>query len=94
MGPFDAAGFTPVSTQSLIVMGRVVRVRSRHNGGWRVRLSDTGGGLAAAEIGPLTDLPLPRRGARILICGRISYDAVHGWYAVDPVEGWREAREV
>ena len=81
------------SAHSLVVTGRVARVRSRRDGGWRVRLTETGGALAAAEIHPSTRLPLPRRGARILIRGPIGYDAVHDWYTVDPVEGWHEAHE-
>lgn len=78
----------------LTVSGRVVRVRLRQDGGWRVRLSETGGALAAAEIPPLRSFSLPRPGTRISIRGRICYDPVHGWYAVDPVEAWYEAREL
>jgi hypothetical protein len=68
-------------------------VRVRHDGGWRVRLSETGGGLMAAEIPPTSPFRLPGRGARILIRGRICYDPVHRWYTVDPVEAWHEIRE-
>ena len=93
MGRSDPAGFAQFCTHGLTVTGRVVRVRSRRDGGWRVRLTETGGALAAAEIHPSKLLPLPRRGARILIRGRISYNAVHSWYAVDPVEAWHEAHE-
>lgn len=71
------------------VSGRVVRVR-RHAGGWRVRLADTGGTLAAAEISPSSRLALPRVGTRILIHGRLRYDDQHGWHAVDPVDAWFE----
>jgi hypothetical protein len=74
------------------VFGRVVRVRTRGDGGWRVRLADTGGALAAAEIWPSNPLPLPPRGARILICGRIRYNPDHAWYAIDPVDSWRDVR--
>jgi hypothetical protein len=69
------------------VYGRVMRVRAR-DGGWRVRLADTGGALGAAEIRPSNLLPPPRRGTRILVRGRICYDATHGWYAIDPVDAW------
>jgi len=69
-------------------------VRLRQDGGWRVRLSETGGALAAAEIPPSRYLSLPRPGARISIRGRIRYNPIHEWYAVDPVEAWYEAREV
>jgi hypothetical protein len=55
-----------------------------------VRLMETGGALAAAEIRPSNPLPIPPRGARILIRGRICYNPVHGWYAVDPVESWHD----
>ena len=72
------------------VVGRVVRVRSRRDGGWRLRLAETGGALAAAEIRPSNPLPLPAVGTRILVCGRLCYDEEHGWYAVDPVEIWRQ----
>lgn len=75
------------------VVGRVARVRSRQDGGWRVRLTDTGGALAAAEIRPPNLLPLPRRGARIRIRGRICYNHDHNWYAIDPVDAWDEASE-
>ncbi len=75
----------------VIVTGRVVRVRRRRGGGWRVRLTETGGALSAAEIRPPYLLPLPRRGRRILIRGRVRYDPVHGWYAVDPVDSWLDA---
>src|SRR5215471_12758466 len=34
----------------ITVSGLVVRVRTRRDGGWRVRLTDTGGALAAGEI--------------------------------------------
>jgi hypothetical protein len=73
------------------VVGRVVRVRLRRDGGWRVRLADTGGALAAAEIRTAHLLSPPRRGTRIVIRGGISYNPDHGWYAVDPVEAWLEA---
>jgi len=72
------------------VAGRVVRVRSCRSGGWRIRLTDTGGALAAAQIRPSNPLPLPRVGARILLRGTVQYDAEHAWYAVDPVEVWFE----
>ena len=71
------------------VAGRVVRVRSRRGGGWRVRLADTGGALAAAEIRPSNPMPLPPIGALIIIRGRLRYDAEHAWYSVDPVEEWK-----
>lgn len=93
MGRYDRTGHAGSSTRDLTVSGRVVRVRSRQDGGWRVRLTETGGALAAAEIHPSQLLPLPRKGARILLRGRIRYNAVHGWYAVDPVEAWHEAPE-
>ena len=70
---------------------RVVRVRAR-DGGWRLRLADTGGGLAAAEIRPYRLLPPPSRGARIVIRGPVRYDPEHGWYAIDPVDAWSAAR--
>jgi hypothetical protein len=73
-----------------IVSGRVVRVRARRNGGWRIRLADTGGALAAGEIRMSNPLPLPPVGACILLCGAIRYDREHGWYAIDPVEQWVE----
>jgi hypothetical protein len=76
----------------LIVAGRVVRVRSRAGGGWRIRLADTGGALAAAEIRPSNPLPLPPVGSRIILRGRLRYDEEHAWYTVDPVEAWREAQ--
>jgi len=72
------------------VAGRVLRVRSRRNGSWRIRLTDTGGALAAAEIRPSHPLPLPRVGARIFLRGTLQYDEVHRWYAIDPVEIWIE----
>ena len=75
---------------SVTVTGRVVRVRSRSNGGWRIRLADTGGALAVGEIRPSNPLPLPRIGALILLHGTLRYDEQHGWYAVDPVEAWVE----
>ena len=72
------------------VAGRVLRVRSRRNGSWRIRLADTGGALAAGEIRPSHPLPLPRVGARILLRGALHYDEEHRWYAIDPVEIWIE----
>jgi hypothetical protein len=69
-------------------MGRVLRVRWCHSGGWRIRLTETGGALAAAEIRPSNPLPLPRVGTRIVLRGTLRYDDVHCWYAVDPVEIW------
>jgi hypothetical protein len=74
------------------VAGRVVRVRALRGGGWRVRLAETGGALAAADIRPSNPLPPPPVGAHITLCGRIRYDEVHGWYVVDPLEEWRDAR--
>jgi hypothetical protein len=68
------------------VDGRVVRVRARRDGGWRVRLAETGGALAVAEI--TRPMPLPPRGAYILIRGTVCYDEEHSWYAVEPVEVW------
>jgi hypothetical protein len=73
----------------VIVVGRVIRVRP-HAGGWRIRLTETGGTLAAAEIRSW-DSPLPPIGARILIHGRLRYDEQHGWHTVDPVEEWHRA---
>ena len=75
----------------MTVAGRVVRVRPRRDGGWRIRLADTGGALAVGEIRPSIPLPVPRIGARILLIGALCYDEEHGWYAVDPVEIWVEA---
>jgi len=72
------------------VTGRVVRVRIRRDGSWRVRLSDTGGALAAGEIRPSHPLPPPRVGARIILRGAIQYDREHHWYAIDPIEMWFE----
>ena len=74
----------------ITVVGRVIRVRPRLDGGWRVRLADTGGALAAAEIRVSNPLALPQVGTRIALRGTLRYDKVHGWYAVDPVVGWRE----
>jgi len=79
------------SGKRVTVVGRVVRVRSRDDGGWRVRLADTGGALGAAEIRPSNLLPPPRRGTRILVRGHICYDPTHGWYAIDPVDAWFDA---
>ena len=73
------------------VAGRVARVRARRAGGWRVRLTETGGALGAAEIRPWNPLPLPPPGARIILRGRVRYDDEHGWYVVDPVEDWHDA---
>lgn len=56
-----------------------------------MRLTDTGGALGAAEIRLSNPVPVPPRGARILISGDLRYDDEHGWYAVDPVEAWRGA---
>jgi len=74
-----------------IVIGRVLRVRRRSGGGWRVRLVDTGGALAAAEIVPANPLPPPAVGRWIALHGRLRYDEEHRWYTVDPVEAWQEA---
>ena len=65
-------------------------MRARRHGGWRIRLADTGGALAAAVIRSSNPLPAPRVGARILLSGAIGYDDEHGWYAVDPVDSWVE----
>ena len=73
------------------VIGRVLQVRRRRGGGWRVRLVETGGALAAAEIVPANPLPPPRIGRRIAVHGRLRYDEEHRWYTVDPVEAWQEA---
>jgi hypothetical protein len=75
----------------VIVVARVGRVRRLHGGGWRLRLTDTGGTLSAAEIPPASRLGLPRVGARIVIHGWIRYDERHGWHTVDPVDSWVEA---
>jgi len=76
------------------VAGRVARVRVRPDGGWRVRLTDTGGALGAAVIRPWNPLPLPPLGARIILRGRVHYDEQHGWYVVDPLEQWQGAGPV
>jgi hypothetical protein len=73
------------------VAGRVVRVRLRQDGGWRVRLAETGGALAAAEFRPFDSIPLPPVGAWIILRGPIRYDEQHSWYVVDPVEYWVQA---
>ena len=72
------------------VTGRVVRVRSCRGGGWRIRLADTGGALAAATIRPSYPLPLPRVGTHVILRGALHYDDEHRWYVVDPVEAWAE----
>jgi hypothetical protein len=77
-----------------LVAGRVARVRPLADGGWRIRLADTGGALAAGEIRPPLRCALPRVGARIILAGRLRYDEVHGWYAIDPVERWIESPDV
>jgi hypothetical protein len=79
----------PFWKREVVVAGRVVRVRARAHGGWRVRLTETGGALMAAEISSSSGVALPRRGDVILLRGGIRYDDVHAWYAVDPVEEWR-----
>ena len=78
--------------EHIVVVGRVVRIR-RHGESCRVRLTDTGGTLAAAEIRRSSRVALPPLGARILIRGRLRYDETHRWHTVDPVEDWREAPE-
>ncbi len=79
----------PVRRERLpILVGRVIRLRPRADGGWRIRLAETGGALAAAEIPPFCPLPLPPVGARILMRGRLRYDEAHAWYAVDPLDAW------
>ncbi len=80
------------SRTHVTVTGRVVRVRSLQDGGWRIRLADTGGALAAAEFGPSNRLPLPPVGAHIILRGRLRYDELHGWYVVDPVEECLDSR--
>jgi hypothetical protein len=62
-------------------MGRVLRVRASRHDTWRVRLGDTGGALAAAEI-PFSMLP-PAVGSRIVVRGQLSYDERHA------SDGWR-----
>jgi hypothetical protein len=57
-----------------------------------VRLTDTGGALAAAEFRDRTVISLPRIGTRIAVCGHVRYDTDHDWYVVDPVHGWVELR--
>ena len=79
------------SQRHAIVLGRVARVRWRHDGGWRILLAETGGALAAGEIRPSNPLPLPRVGAYIFLRGALRYDEEHRWYAIDPVETWVEA---
>jgi hypothetical protein len=70
-----------------VVAGRVVRVRARRSG-WQIRLAETGGALAVAEIRSTNAVPLPPRGACIVVCGSVVYDPVHSWYAIDPVDWW------
>jgi hypothetical protein len=70
------------------VAGRVVRLRLTADGGWRVRLADTGGALAAAEFRPDRAIPLPSIGAWVVVHGPLRYDSQHRWYVVDPVEEW------
>ena len=82
----------PACRIHISVAGRVVRVRARRGGGWRVRLADTGGALAAADIHPSNPVPPPPVGARIVLCGAIHFDEEHGWYVVDPVEKWIDVR--
>ena len=64
--------------------------RARYSAG---QLADTGGALAAAEIRPSNPLPLPSRGTRILLRGRLRYNVDHAWYAIDPVDAWDEAHD-
>ena len=88
-GGSDMPRLSPVARGcTFIVAGRVVRVRARRGGGWRVRLTETGGALAAAEIRLSNPMPLPPRSAYIVIRGSVRYDQEHGWYAIDPVESW------
>jgi hypothetical protein len=58
-----------------------------------VRLTDTGGRLAAAEIRPARPLSLPPVGVRIIVRGCIRFDEEHEWYSVDPVEEWVQERQ-
>jgi hypothetical protein len=82
---------TPASPATLAtVTGRVVHVRWRPDGNWRIRLGDTGGALAAGEIRSSHPPPLPRVGARILLRGALRYDEEHRWYVIDPVDVWIE----
>jgi hypothetical protein len=76
-----------------LVTGRVVRVRARLDGGWRIRLAETGGALAAAEIRLSNPVPLPRVGSYIQLRGALRYDEQHAWYAIDPVEAWVEPHD-
>lgn len=87
-------GRTRTGAPRVTALACVARVRARDHGGWRLRLADTGGALAAAEIRLPNLLPPPRRGTRVLICGRLRYDAGHGWYSIDPVEAWSDASQV
>ena len=84
-------GLSCGSRWRVLVTGRVARVRWRAEGGWRIRLAETGGALAVGEIRPSNPLPLPRVGARIMLGGALRYDEEHRWYVVDPVEIWIDA---
>jgi hypothetical protein len=78
----------------VVVVGRVLHRRALAGGGWRLRLAETGGALATAEIRPSQPLPLPAVGTKIVLCGRVLYRIEHGWYSVDPVTAWVEAGTV
>jgi hypothetical protein len=83
-----------MSDWHVAVVGRVVHVRALSDGSWRLRLADTGGALAAAEIRPSHLLPLPRIGTTVVLYGRARYRVEHGWYSVDPVTAWAEVGAV
>ena len=72
------------TSRQVTVVGRVVRVR-RNSGGWRVRLTDTGGTLAAAEIRHFSRVQLhPWEHGSSFMAG--SATTINTYCTVDPVE--------
>lgn len=75
----------------ICVTGPVVYVRAMKDGDIHITLDD-GRDKIVAEIIPAIQLPRPKKGVRITVCGISRWDKRHRWAEVHPVLSWTEAR--
>lgn len=87
--PLDKVATT--SWTHVCTVAPVVYVRKMADGDYHVTL-DNGRAKVVAELIPQIQIPPPKKGQRVEICGITRYDKRHRWPEIHPVTRWRAVR--
>lgn len=77
------------------ISGTVCLVKREADGDLHFRVCDDAGHFVVCEIVPFHPLPMPTKGARVIVRGIRRYDDEspgHHWWEVHPVESWQAAK--